>query len=147
MAEEDNFDIDIYGDLENDPSAPKKEETTTTITTSNGPLKAQNKGYQEDASMTETQESVTVTNSQPISRQDTPIAGSNGGTPSLKRKEPDSGSQPPVGMSALQIADLNWWTTEDEIRGWIQSAGFEHELKELTFNEHKANGKSKGYAS
>ena len=42
------------------------------------------------------------------------------------------------------ISDLHWWTTEDDIRGWANEAGAEEELKELTFSEHKVNGKSKG---
>lgn len=46
--------------------------------------------------------------------------------------------------TALVISDLHWWTTEDEIRSWANQVSAEVELKELSFSEHKVNGKSKG---
>lgn len=42
------------------------------------------------------------------------------------------------------ISELNWWTTDDDIRGWTSQADCEDELKDITFSEHKVNGKSKG---
>ncbi|EHK42908.1 hypothetical protein TRIATDRAFT_300923 [Trichoderma atroviride IMI 206040] len=44
------------------------------------------------------------------------------------------------------ISELSWWTTDDDIRGWLRRAACEKEIKELTFSEHKVNGKSKGQA-
>jgi hypothetical protein len=46
--------------------------------------------------------------------------------------------------SALYIWDLHWWTTDDDIRGWMTECGCEDELKNIAFSEHKGNGKSKG---
>lgn len=46
--------------------------------------------------------------------------------------------------AAIMISELSWWTTDDDIRGWLRRAGCEKEIKELTFSEHKVNGKSKG---
>lgn len=46
--------------------------------------------------------------------------------------------------SALFLSDLNWWNTEDDIRGWANANQCEDELKDITFSEHKVNGKSKG---
>ncbi|ETS03543.1 hypothetical protein M419DRAFT_75163 [Trichoderma reesei RUT C-30] len=48
--------------------------------------------------------------------------------------------------AAIMISELNWWTTDDDIRGWLRKANCEREVKELTFSEHKVNGKSKGQA-
>ncbi|PSR83845.1 hypothetical protein BD289DRAFT_461178 [Coniella lustricola] len=48
--------------------------------------------------------------------------------------------------NALLISEMQWWNTEDEIRGWVNYAGCEDELREITFSEHKVNGKSKGQA-
>ena len=48
--------------------------------------------------------------------------------------------------NALMISDLHWSNSEDEIRGWANAVGAEDELKEITFSEHKVNGKSKGQA-
>lgn len=61
-------------------------------------------------------------------------------------KKSDSGrSVDPGATLALMISELNWWTTDDDIRGWLKQGGCEEEIKEITFSEHKVNGKSKGY--
>lgn len=65
-----------------------------------------------------------------------------------KRKQDDDGR--PVdttATTAIMISELNWWTTDDDIRGWAKAAAVESEIKDLTFSEHKINGKSKGYVS
>lgn len=62
-----------------------------------------------------------------------------------KRKQEDDGR--PVdnaATTAIMISELNWWTTDDDIRGWARAAEAENEIKDLTFSEHKINGKSKG---
>ena len=46
--------------------------------------------------------------------------------------------------SAVMFSELNWWITDDDIRGWLKKADCEMEVKDLTFSEHKINGKSKG---
>lgn len=64
----------------------------------------------------------------------------------VKRKEGvDDRPVDSAASSALLIQELNWWTTEDDIRGWSAAAGCEDEWKDITFSEHKVNGKSKGY--
>lgn len=50
----------------------------------------------------------------------------------------------PGATSTILVSDLQWWHTDDEIRGWAQEAQCEEELKDITFSEHKVNGKSKG---
>jgi hypothetical protein len=62
----------------------------------------------------------------------------------IKRKDYEDRPTDPDATTALVISDLFWWTTDDDIRGWVNSAHAEDELKEVTFNEHKVNGKSKG---
>lgn len=63
----------------------------------------------------------------------------------VKRKE-GSDDRPidPGATTSLLISELHWWNTDDDIRGWINQAQVEDELKEITFSEHKVNGKSKG---
>jgi hypothetical protein len=63
----------------------------------------------------------------------------------LKRKE-GSDERPidPGATTALMISELNWWNTDDDVRGWVNQAQCEDELKDVTFSEHKVNGKSKG---
>jgi len=63
----------------------------------------------------------------------------------VKRKE-GSDDRPiaPGATTALLISDLHWWNTDDDVRGWVNQAQVEDELKDITFSEHKVNGKSKG---
>lgn len=61
-------------------------------------------------------------------------------------KKPDSGRPTDPGATlALMISELNWWTTDDDIRGWLKQGGLETHIRDITFSEHKVNGKSKGY--
>jgi hypothetical protein len=63
----------------------------------------------------------------------------------VKRKnETDDRPVDPGATTALMISELHWWTTDDDIRGWAQQAHCGPEVKEITFSEHKVNGKSKG---
>ena len=63
----------------------------------------------------------------------------------LKRKEgADDRFVDPGATSALYVSELPWWITDDDIRGWANQSECEDELEEITFSEHKVNGKSKG---
>ena len=64
----------------------------------------------------------------------------------VKRKDSSSDHRPldPGASAALIVSDLQWWNTEDDLRGWANQADAEDELKDVTFSEHKVNGKSKG---
>lgn len=63
----------------------------------------------------------------------------------VKRKEgSDDRPVDPGATSALLVSELNWWNTDDDVRGWARHANCEDELKDITFSEHKVNGKSKG---
>ncbi|KAH6855099.1 hypothetical protein B0I37DRAFT_47098 [Chaetomium sp. MPI-CAGE-AT-0009] len=77
--------------------------------------------------------------------------GSHSPTPQrqqgVKRKEgSDERPVDPGATTALMVSELNWWNTDDDIRGWVRQVGCENELKDITFSEHKINGKSKGQA-
>ena len=56
----------------------------------------------------------------------------------------EQGSIDPDATTALMISELNWWTTDDDIRGWLRQGGCEAGIKDMSFSEHKVNGKSKG---
>ncbi|KAL2868422.1 uncharacterized protein BJX67DRAFT_57272 [Aspergillus lucknowensis] len=156
-TEDDNFDIDIYGDGNgynaNEQGDYKqddgmKQEDAELIL--DAPDRIQNSGneptgggmIQEQTATTTNGESTTHTdtsNQQQMHKDATPQQG-------VKRKEFDDRPVDPDATPALLVSELNWWTTDDDIRGWVRESGCEDELKDVTFSEHKVNGKSKGQA-
>jgi hypothetical protein len=168
MADDDNFDIDIYGDdsvqnyqepslqqdttqpdaaMHNDSltngtvgatGVPKPEETDTAVK-QEVPGGAMNGDAHNENGTQQISSTGASTNNQSFQKQ----APQQQGT---KRKlgEDDDRPMDPGATAALMINDLNWWISEEDIRGWANQGGCEDELNEVTFNEHKVNGKSKG---
>lgn len=147
MAEDDNFDIDIYGDgggyNGNEGSDYKADEPELIL----DPQDHNQNGGGQDASAGQkpTAESGGA-NGEQVTTTDTAHQPQHQFPPSqgVKRKEHDDRPSDPDAMSALLISDLFWWTTDDDIRGFVRDAQCEDELKDVTFSEHKVNGKSKG---
>lgn len=142
MADED-FEIDIYGDAEE--NGPKTQEqgqqgysSNTAITVANGSNNSTSQAEQHGSYDHEAED-----------QHGMDVNEDNANTPvhqqGVKRKEaPDDRPVDPGATSALLVGDLPWWSTDDDIRGMARQAACESELKDITFSEHKVNGKSKG---
>jgi hypothetical protein len=131
MAEEE-FEIDIYGDTGESGDGSKRAHD----------------GYGYEAESYDMNEDRPPAADQPMSQSNVDFEGqaSTELPPhGVKRKiETDDRPVDPGATTALTISDLHWWSTDDDIRGWAKRANCVAELKDITFNEHKVNGKSKG---
>ena len=144
-SEDDNFDIDIYGDggdNTNDQSDYKQDDLELELDapqTSN--VTSESRGATQSQPQIEHTPSTNGTHAMP---HQLPSAIETPAPHGIKRKDYDDRPSDPDATTALLISDLFWWTTDDDIRGWVNQAQCEDELKDVTFSEHKVNGKSKG---
>lgn len=175
-ADDDTFDIDIYGDDVQDFSPDEfnadgdmqgSAEDVVARSEEQAPISenATNKGQlTADTGIAQAPSMAPQdTGSQPVKDKSSPqqaIASSLGTSAALnapkqapiqqglKRPAPEDGSDTrptdPGATAALKLMELNWWTTEEDLRGWANQAGCEDEVTEITFSEHKINGKSRG---
>jgi hypothetical protein len=155
MTEEGDFDIDIYGDdgnaydgQDNTSSADHMNQETSNNTlhdsSNNNAGSIDTSGAKQDNEQNGAPQQITSTGNSDQSQMHLPKQAPV--QQGVKRKEgADDRVKDPGATTAVLIQDLHWWNTEDDIRGWANQAECEDELKDITFNEHKVNGKSKGY--
>ncbi|KAJ5819883.1 hypothetical protein N7474_005474 [Penicillium riverlandense] len=155
-TEDDNFDIDIYGDgggfNANEPDFKGEDSSELVLDAPENPPPENNvkveqpeiktEPLQPSAAVNGEHQAQTQQQQQQQQQQPQEPAAPHG----VKRKEYDDRSTDPDATAALLISDLFWWTTDDDIRGWVNQAECEDGLKDVTFSEHKVNGKSKGQA-
>ncbi|ORY60547.1 uncharacterized protein BCR38DRAFT_40913 [Pseudomassariella vexata] len=144
MADED-FEIDVYGGNSGDNESNMQDTNTqaydnnAAITVANGSNNSshnQSNNHNHDNHEQDQHHMDTA-------HDDTPTQPQQG----VKRKsESDSRPVDLGATNSLLISELNWWTTDDDVRKWARQADCEGELKDVTFSEHKVNGKSKGQA-
>ena len=173
-TEDDTFDIDIYGDEPNEaqqaePQGANGDEYELDFSTTADDVTEQSESTTRVVASGEQVDIAQATMSKQTTSKDSP---QQQGT---KRKAPDDGypeereddygteqyaaddfadsldakhgsTGDPYAMPALKLTELQWWTTEEDLRGYCAKAGVENQLKELSFGEHKINGKSRGEA-
>ncbi len=170
MAEEDNFDIDIYGDggedfhQETTEEDIKVEEPTeqvsgnpdtvtqipknpdlSTYPASNGHDASQEPKL-ENSHMQTSDVAQKIASTDDSTQDPVHLPKQAPQTQGLKRKDgTDDRNVDPGATTALFISELHWWVTDDDIRGWANQSQCEDELEDITFSEHKVNGKSKGW--
>jgi len=140
MAEEE-YEIDVYGDDANDHGGHGSDGAYDGGDATNGNGHGDHHGNDHNSHQVDDDQRDHMEED-----EDHPSSVSNQ-RPQQGTKRKEGSDDAPIdrdGTSAIMISDLNWWTTDDDIRGWINQAGCEDKLKEITFSEHKVNGKSKG---
>lgn len=164
-SEEDTFDIDIYGDgiedvnvgLGPDDADPfeSNQAMQQAEPTHHGPKASDQKDSSKEEASTGIAEQIGVKRDDNASKS---IAtdGNTPGTSDHPKQEPrargehrdgvqlDERAVEPGATIALIISELHWWMNDDDIRGWANECRCEDELEDITFSEHKVNGKSKG---
>ena len=168
-SEEDNFDIDIYGDGGEDQQQEAEENTGPDYSLSTDhvaevqsepPPESQTvNGSRALETKTHIKLEMEVDDGEQNSDAAQKIASTDGSAADpvqLPKQAPqeqgfknEDGSTDdrfvdPSASMALLVSDLHWWVNDDDIRGWANQCRCEDELEEITFSEHKVNGKSKG---
>ena len=165
-SQEDNFDIDIYGDGDEEypddgqseakPRAenvqmdgagedPNPNESPLVFNPSANGLTEQVEAEKgNDKSSRDTAQKISSTDQSITELIHLPKQAPQ--TQGIKRKDGDEDDRcvDPGATTALFISELHWWVTDDDIRGWANQSQCEDELEDITFSEHKVNGKSKG---
>ena len=142
-AQEDNFEIDIYGDgddyqgeeQQNQQQHQQQQQMDETVE-QHGMVQDSKSG--DHNTKQEPKDAMDHKTEGPTTQQTSATT--------LKRKEGVDERPLDIGATAaLTVSELHWWINDDDIRGWANQSSCEDELKEITFSEHKVNGKSKGY--
>lgn len=168
VAEEDNFDIDIYGDggedyqqnepdshdvkVENNIEHPTDTDVmalhTSEISDQATPLPSNAPNGQTDTKLDNGEpydKAQKIASTDDSAQNPVHLPKQAPQTQGLKRHDgADDRFVESGATTALFISELHWWVTDDDIRGWANQSECEDELVDMTFSEHKVNGKSKG---
>ena len=167
-TEEDNFDIDIYGDggedyQQDEPNAQdvnvedKSDHLLETAGSASHTPRNPDQATQSSSTATNAQPDIKMENEELHDKAQKIVSTDDSAhnpvhlpkqapqTQGLKRQDgADERFVEPGATTALFISELHWWVTDDDVRGWANQSECEDELVDMTFSEHKVNGKSKG---
>lgn len=158
-VEEDNFDIDIYGDGAEDDQNEEPEdgmkaeepsdqtvqsmEPTSNAADRSSADQPANPDVKTEHEGNDVAQKITSTDQSSPDPVQLPKQAPQ--TQGLKRKGGvDDRYVDPGATTALFVSELHWWVNDDDVRGWANQSQCEDELEDITFSEHKVNGKSKG---
>jgi hypothetical protein len=155
MAEEDDLDFDLYG-TETDQNGMNYEQQGQYGEEQSSAANGQQDGtYDQDQGQEPYSEDIDIKlehpepsqpgqNNNEIDQQN--VDQQQQAQQGLKRSQ-DFDEEPldPNATSAILVSELNWWINDEDIRGWANKCQVEDQLQNITFHEHKVNGKSKGF--
>ncbi|EME38671.1 hypothetical protein DOTSEDRAFT_66706 [Dothistroma septosporum NZE10] len=163
-GEDDNFDIDIYGDAEQQDASAQgnnhiddlnfgddsnfQYDGANDTPAQNDSARASDTTSQQPRASSFSAQAGTKRKAEDHDFDDHPPAAQENSTAYTSNHPQSQNRQPsdPHATVALKLGELHWWTTEEDLRLFCARTGVEDQLQDLSFGEHKINGKSRGEA-